>query len=211
MALFSAPRVMRGRLSRFFRWAAVMDHASERGDDLERYRDYLALLARWQLAPPLRGKVDLSGVVQQTLLEAHRAGDRLRAQPAAARAAWLRQALANNLRDEVRKRTAAARDVGRERSLEAALGQSSARLEAWLAAHQSSASGRAERHEELLRLATALAALPEDQRRAVEMHHLEGRPLAEVAAVLGRSKGAVAQLLFRGLKKLRELMGGSAP
>ena len=76
-----------------------------------------------------------------------------------------------------------------------------------MAADQSSPSGRAERHEELLRLAAALTALPDDQRRAVEMHHLEGRPLAEVAAELGRSKGAVAQLLFRGLKKLRELMG----
>jgi RNA polymerase sigma-70 factor (ECF subfamily) len=85
--------------------------------------------------------------------------------------------------------------------------QSSARLEAWLAADQSSPSVRAERHEELFRLAAALAALPEDQRRAVELHHIQERPLAEVAAELGRSKGAVAQLLFRGLKKLRELLG----
>jgi RNA polymerase sigma-70 factor (ECF subfamily) len=176
-------------------------------NELERYREYLALLARWQLAPHLRGKVDLSGVVQQTLLEGHRALDRLREQPAAARAAWLRRALANNLRDEVRKLAAARRDVGRERSLEAALDQSSALLEAWLAAEQSSPSGRAERHEELLRLAAALAGLPDDQRRAVELHHLQGRPLAEVAAEMGRSKGAVAQLLFRGLKKLRQLMG----
>jgi RNA polymerase sigma-70 factor (ECF subfamily) len=176
--------------------------------EFERFREYLALLARWQLAPHLRGKVDLSGVVQQTLLEAHQALERLRDQPEDAQAAWLRQALANNLRDEVRKLGTAARDVGRERSLEASLDQSSARLEAWLAADQSSPSGRAERQEDLLRLAAALATLPEDQRRAVELHHLQGRPLAEVAAELGRSKGAVAQLLFRGLQKLREIMGG---
>ncbi len=175
--------------------------------DLEPFRDYLALLARWQLAPHLRGKVDLSGVVQQTLLEAYQALDRLRDQPEAARAAWLRQALANNLRDEVRKLHTAARDVERECSLAAQLEQSSVRLEAWLAAEQSSPSGRAERHEDLLRLTTALAALPEDQRRAIELHHLQSRSLAEVAAELGRSKGAVAQLLFRGLKKLRDLMG----
>jgi RNA polymerase sigma-70 factor (ECF subfamily) len=178
-----------------------MDH------DLEPFRDYLALLARCQLTPALRCKVDLSGVVQQTLLEAHQQGECLRGQPVAARAAWLRRALANNLRDELRKLRTAGRDVGRERSLEAALEHSSARLEGWLAAEQSSPSGRAERSEDFLRLAAALAALPEDQRRAVELHHLQGRPLAEVAAELGRSKGAVAQLLFRGLKKLRGLLG----
>ncbi len=174
--------------------------------DLERFRDYLALMARLQLDPRWQGKIDLSGVVQQTLWEAHQALGRAAPEENAARVAWLRRILANNLKDEVRKLETAARDVARERSLEAALDESSARVEAWLAADQSSPSQRAERQEELLRLADALARLPEDQRRAVEMHHLQGRPLAEVAATLGRSKGAVAQLLFRGLKKLREFL-----
>jgi RNA polymerase sigma-70 factor (ECF subfamily) len=174
-------------------------------DDLERYRDELRLLARMHLDPRLRGKVDLSGVVQQTLLDAYLARSRGPAAGDEARA-WLRRILANNLTDEVRRLTAAVRDVEREGSLEQALNASSARIADWLAAEQSSPSQRAMREEDVSALAAALAQLPDDQRTAVEMHHLQGLPLAEVAMQLERTKGATAALLFRGLKKLRQLL-----
>jgi RNA polymerase sigma-70 factor (ECF subfamily) len=48
--------------------------------------------------------------------------------------------------------------------------------------------------------------LPEDQRNAVEWHHLHGCSSAVVAARMGRTEVAVAGLLRRGLKRLRELM-----
>lgn len=172
----------------------------------ERFRAYLMLLARMQVDASLKGKIDLSGVVQQTLLEAHQAIDKLRQWSEAQQTAWLRRALANNLADEVRKLTAAARDIDRERSLQVALDQSSSRLEGWLAADHSSPVEQAVRNENLLGLAQALEALPDDQRTAVEMHHLQGLPLADVAKALGRSKGAVATLLFRGMTRLRKHM-----
>jgi RNA polymerase sigma-70 factor (ECF subfamily) len=177
------------------------------GERLEQFREYLHLLARLQLQDRLRGKVDVSGVVQQTLLEAFETLRRSPDRDSELKAAWLRQILANNLRDEVRKFDAAARDVNREHSLQAALENSASQLESWLAAEQSSPSRQAIRNETLVRLADALAQLPEDQRIAVEFHHLKGLKLDETARHLSRSKGAVAQLLFRGLKRLRELMG----
>ena len=63
---------------------------------LEDFRAYLCLLARLQLDPHLLGKVDLSGVVQQTLLEAHGllSQDRQGAPPDLP---LLRRLLANNL------------------------------------------------------------------------------------------------------------------
>jgi RNA polymerase sigma-70 factor (ECF subfamily) len=174
--------------------------------DLERYREYLQTLARLQLGDRLRGKLDPSGVVQQTLLEAHQARDQLRGLNGAQLAAWLRRALANNLADEVRRLGAQVRDVGRERPLARSVDESSARLEAFLAADQTSPSQQAVRQEDLLRLAKALARLPEDQRSAVELHHLEGRTLAETAEVLGRTRSAVASLVFRGLRNLRQML-----
>src|SRR5437870_7356480 len=122
---------------------------ADHGPVLERFREYLHLLVRLQLDPRWQGKIDLSGVVQQTLLEAHQAWEQLRHWDEARQMAWLRRALAHNLTDEVRKLGTARRDVGLEHSLDQALEESSARLESWLADNQSSPSERAERNEEL--------------------------------------------------------------
>lgn len=174
--------------------------------DLERYRDYLALLARMQVDPRLQGKIDVSGVVQQTLLEAHQALPQFQQEGGDRRAAWLRRILANNLADEVRKLHTGKRDLGRERSLEAALDASSSRIEAWLIAEQSSPSQQAERNEQLAQLAEALAKLPDAQREALVLHHWHDWTLTQVAEQMGRTPAAVAGLLKRGLQQLRELL-----
>src|SRR5437588_522693 len=79
------------------------------------------------------------------------------------------------------------------------LQKSSARLEAFLAAEQSSPSQHAERSEDLLRLADALDQLPDAQKQALELHYLRGWSLAEIAAHMSRGKSAIAGLLHRGL------------
>lgn len=147
----------------------------------ERWRAYLLLLARIQVGTQLRGKLDASDVVQETLLEAHRRRDQFRGHSDGERAAWLRKLLTGNLLDALRRLHAGKRDADREQSLEQAVEQSSARLEAFLAAGQSSPSQRAERHEQAARLADALARLPDAQREAVELRYCQGLPLAEIS------------------------------
>jgi RNA polymerase sigma-70 factor (ECF subfamily) len=175
----------------------------EGGVSLQRFRDYLVLLAREQMDARLRAKLHPSDIVQQTLLEAHRQRDKLSGRPEGEQAAWLRQALTHNIADAGRALRRAKRDAGQERSLEACLEQSSLRLHAVLAAGQSSPSQQALRNEQWLRVADALARLPEPQREAVVLHHLHGLPLAEVAGRLQRTEAAAAGLLYRGLKELR--------
>jgi RNA polymerase sigma-70 factor (ECF subfamily) len=155
----------------------------------------------------LRVKLDASDIVQQTILHAHAQREQFRGVTEAEWLGWLRAILANTLAATIREFQTGARDVNRERSLEAELEQSSTRLEGLLAADQSSPSEGAVRGEELLRLARALGRLPDDQRCVVELHHLKGLSVAEVAAKIGRTRPAVVGLLFRGLKRLRELLG----
>jgi RNA polymerase sigma-70 factor, ECF subfamily len=177
------------------------------GEVLGRFREYLLLLARLQLGDRLRAKFDASDVVQQTLLEAHRKRDQFRGHTEAEMAAWLRQMLAYNLADAVRAMSRAKRDVAREQSFEAGLDASSARLAGWLAAEQTTPSERIEGQEQALRLAAALALLPEGQRTALVLRHCEGLSLAAISEQLGRSPAAVAGLLKRGLRELRMQLG----
>jgi RNA polymerase sigma-70 factor (ECF subfamily) len=179
---------------------------------LEKFRHYLLLLARVQLGEQFRGKLDASDVVQQTLLEAHRQQALFRGQSDAERAQWLRRILAGTLADAIRALGRAKRDIARERSLEAALEHSSARIEAWLAAEQSSPSQRAERNEQAVRLAEALASLAEAQREALVLRHCQGWSLDDISRHLGRTPAAVAGLLKRGARQLRVLLQeGSEP
>ena len=172
---------------------------------VEDYRDYLHLLARLHLDARLQGKVDPSDLVQQTMTKAHQHREQFRGQTAAEQAGWLRRILVNTLVDAARK---FGRELDLEQSLEA-LHQSSARLEGWLAADQSSPSEVAARQEQLLRVARALAALPDDQRVVIERHHLRDQAVAAIAAELGRTEASVAGLLRRGLKRMRELLAES--
>ena len=173
---------------------------------IDSFRSYLHLLARTGLDPHVRDKLDASDLVQQTLLEAHR--DRLgfRGDTPAEQAAWLRRILGNNLANAVRDLRRDRRDVGRERSLDAALEQSSLRIGSWLAADQSSPSEIAQREERLRRLADAMQRLPESQQEALVMRYWQSCSLARISERTGRTPAAVASLLHRGLAGLRDVL-----
>lgn len=179
----------------------------DRAQELEDYREYLGLLGRLQLNDQLTGKVDVSGVVQVTLLEAHLQG--WSELSAAERLPWLRRVFANNLLDEIRKVRTQGRDATREKSLQQSLEDSASRLNDWLAAEQSSPSLRLMRSDDSIRLAKALACLTAEQREAIELHHMRGMSLEEIGNRMSRKKGAVAGLIFRGKQRLQELLGTS--
>ncbi len=157
----------------------------------EQYRDYLRLLGLAQLSPGAQPKIDLSGVIQATMLEAYQD------QPLASigdeqQLPWLRRVFLNNLLDALRKHRAKRRDMRRERPLDDPIEQSACRLESYLQSEESSPSAKAIRHERAELLLRAMSGLPADQRTAIELHHLQQLPLQVIATKMSRPKGAVA-------------------
>jgi RNA polymerase sigma-70 factor (subfamily 1) len=174
---------------------------------VEGYYDYLKILVRLGYPAHLGTKFDPSDVVQEVLVRALASDGDLAARTENERLAFLRKLCAATLADHVRF-------FGRDKrraSLERSLDDSAAGLEAMLAGKGSSPGQTMSRHEQLLRLARALGALPENQRRVVELHHLKGHSLAETAAMLAISKHAVAGLLRRGLSTLRAWLEETGP
>jgi RNA polymerase sigma-70 factor (ECF subfamily) len=183
--------------------------AATLGRLLELYRRYLALLARVQIGQRLQGKVDASDLVQETFLEAHRNFARFRGTSEPELVRWLRQILAANLADLLRRYLGTqGRDVRLEREIEDAFDRSSVLLDRGLVAPQSSPSQQAVRREQAVLLADALAQLPDDYREVLVLRHLEGLRFPEVARQMGRSIASVEKLWMRGLARLRLLMGG---
>jgi RNA polymerase sigma-70 factor (ECF subfamily) len=174
--------------------------------DLEQCRPYLRYLARQQLEPRYRAKVDSSGLVQEVLLDAHDRWCQLARLEGPVQFAYLRRMLTNRLLDEQRYFRRQKRDVARERQLDQRLSESSSLLVERLGPVDRSPSDELLRLEQMLQLSQGLAKLPEDQQLAIELHHLERLTLAETAVRLGRSTQSVAGLVRRGLAALRKTM-----
>ena len=108
---------------------------------LVRFRPYLRLLAGMQLDPLLKTRVDPSDVVQQTLLNAHRAAAQFRGTTDEELVRWLKQILINELALKLRDNLRSRRDVTREKSIGQAIKVSSLRPNSPAGAHSNDPCG----------------------------------------------------------------------
>jgi RNA polymerase sigma-70 factor (ECF subfamily) len=173
------------------------------GQLLEAQRAALHRLAKRQLSGRITVRVDASDIIQQTFLEAHRSFQQFAGADAHELAAWLQCILDHKVAGAIRDHTLLQkRNVRRDRSMDDSHG-GVASLKQQLDAGLSSPSQKAIRGEEAQQLAQALTVLPDDQREAVRLRHLEGLALADIARHLGRSPAATAGLIKRGMQVLR--------
>jgi RNA polymerase sigma-70 factor (ECF subfamily) len=173
----------------------------------EKCRAYVGVVARSQVESWLRTKVDASDLVQQTLLDAHRALHEFQGTTEAEWCAWLKRILAHNAADFVRHyRGTAKRQARREVPLHAPHGDQSSYTRD-VAAGGDSPSQMAMRNEEELVVAAALSRLTDDHREVIILRNLQRLPFDEVARRMGRTRPACQMLWMRAIKSLQEILG----
>ncbi len=186
--------------------AKARSDGSALGQLLSRYRPFLVAIARRQIGMRLSVRADASDVVQQTLVEAHRAFPAFEGAGEPAFSVWINRILERNVQDAIRKHVGAAKQsIDREQRADALADSASF---CWWepAGDLSSPSQHLIKGERALRLAAILESLPELQREAVRLRHLEGWHVEQIARQLDRSLTATAGLIKRGLRTLRAKM-----
>lgn len=173
-------------------------------------RQRLRRLAAFNLPPEILDRLDASDMVQQTFLEAGQSYDAFQGRSLPELYAWLAAILKHNVRDAVRQHIVAQRrTVKMETRLEESTGSAS-RAEHHFAADQTSPSMRAARGEAEEQLLAAIRALPPRQQEAVQLRHLEGCSLAQIAHRLSCTESVAAAVLARGLRSLRRKLSASS-
>ncbi len=192
----------------------ILDQAKQgdekaKGELLNRFRPYLNVIAQRMLDDRLQGRMDSADVVQTTYLEASRDFPQFRGESIESLLAWLANILRNNVATAhqehlVTQKRSARKEVVLRVASES--GGSSLGMADLIPSESSSPSQRLMRDEAAVVLASCLDKIPETQREAIRMRYLEGMSLKSISDRTGKSEMAVAGLLKRGLRALREVM-----
>jgi RNA polymerase sigma-70 factor (ECF subfamily) len=189
--------------------ARAGDYAAQ-GVLLEMYRNYLRILARSLIRPPLQVQLDASDLVQETFLKAHREFAQFLGSAERELVAWLRHILVRTLADQAKYQRARGRDQRRQESLDVLLDRSSLAIQEQMADSIASPSSYAVQREQAVLLADAVAHLPADYREVFILRNLEQVPVEEIAAQMGRSPNAVRKLWARAMVALKQAMEANA-
>jgi RNA polymerase sigma-70 factor (ECF subfamily) len=173
------------------------------------HHDRLAAALRAKLPRQTRERIGVEDVCQEAYVAAFRQIRRFRPKGDDAFFRWLLKIAERKLLDSGRRDNAARRGGGRgklENRRSEAMSSVVDLLEL-LAVHERTPSRSAAGHEAVAALQTALDGLKDDYGRALRMRYIDGLPVEKVAQRMGRTPRSVHMLCYRGLRKLRELLG----
>jgi RNA polymerase sigma-70 factor (ECF subfamily) len=171
----------------------------------EKYQRRLAVLVHCKLSERTRAFAEVDDIVQETLLRAFRDLDRFSYQSPGSFLRWLSSIADHVIVDRVRYQ-------GRERRAGSAVPfRSPSNPLGPEPADTKTPSRLFAQQEAIERLLGRLDALPEDYRTAIVMAKIEGLSTAQMAERLGKSREAVALLVYRAVKRFRALGEAAAP
>ncbi len=177
---------------------------------LERHRAALRRLVQMRLDPKIQRRVDVSDVVQDTLLDANRRLAEYLANPAMPFHLWLRNIARDRIIDSHRRhRVSGKRSVDREQRLAvpAANDRSTMELAAQICDRERTPAAEATMRELARRFHDALEQLDDSDREVLVMRHFEQLSNQEVSQALGLSQPAASMRYLRAMRRLRELLG----
>ncbi len=170
-----------------------------------RLRPWLQMVAERELSDRLRGRVEASDIVQQTLLKAWQSESQFKGESHEERLAWLRIILKDTIRDHHRRLLGSTkRGSGREQAATDLFANGELGLSQYAIEPAPSVSGELVAVEEWIELEMSLAQLTDEQRRIVEMRHFEELSFAEIAGRMNKSDPAVRMLWVRALRNLQQ-------
>ncbi len=171
-----------------------------------RLRPWLQMIAEREMTGGLRGHVDASDIVQETLLKAWKGESQFAGSTLEQRLAWLRMIVKNTIRDHQRRLGADKRGAGRARTAVDTFSPCDLGLSAHALAQEATGISELIAAEEALALMEAMKQLPLEQRRVIELRHFEGQSHSEIAARLNKTEPATRMLWVRALRTLQQLI-----
>ena len=173
------------------------------GQLLESCRQYLTLVAHFELDREIQSKVGASDVVQETFVEASRDFAQFQGQSSSELWSWLTTILRNNLSNLVRSyRHTKMRDVGMEVPLNSRDLQEDP--DSALSTREPTASQCAMNEELAKSIEDALARLANDHRNVIILRNREQLSFEQIAELMGRSTEAARKLWGRAIEHLQQ-------
>jgi RNA polymerase sigma-70 factor (ECF subfamily) len=175
---------------------------------LQRHRAQLARMVDARIDPRLRGRIDPSDVIQETLAAASQKMDRYLAEQPIPFYPWLRQIAWEKLVHlHDRHLRAAKRSVAREQIARPGISDESVMdLTRQFVGGASSPSAAAVRNELRQRVRQSLDALSEGDREVLLLRYLEQLSSKEIGAIMGVSEAAVNMRHMRALERMRKTL-----
>ena len=139
-----------------------------------------------KIGTPLRRKMATSDLLQSTYVDVVRSIQSFEGDDPDTLVAWITRIMENNVRDRLRfyGRQRRSPEVDHEDVPDVAAGDATPSFEAMQLEHLSA-------------VGKVLAEMPEAQRQIIQLRAFEGRDYDEIAAMLGRTPGALRMLLSR--------------